>query len=81
MIPMKKSLKTPETKGIIPSRVLKLNNAKPIQLGIFGRGVGESQGRGREVVVVPQVSIVLHHTTHQVQERLTLHLAGDALDP
>ena len=43
--------------------------------------IGQSQGGSREVVVVPQVAIVLHHATHEVQEWLSFHLAGYTLDP
>lgn len=39
----------------------------------------ESQGGGREVVVVPEVSVVLHNAAHQVQEGLALHLASNTL--
>lgn len=43
--------------------------------------IAQSQGGSREVVVVPQVAIVLHHATHEVQEWLSFHLAGYTLDP
>lgn len=41
----------------------------------------ESQGGGREVVVLPEVFVVFHHTANQVKERFAPHLAGETLQP
>lgn len=43
--------------------------------------VEQSHRGGGEVVIVPQISVVLHHASHEVQERLPFHLAGYTLNP
>jgi hypothetical protein len=40
---------------------------------------GNSQRSSREVEVVPEILVVIHDSTHQVQQWLALHLSGDAV--
>lgn len=60
------------------AKLMRIMRVSRRRRGVYKR---RSQRGGREVVVLPEIFVVLHHTADQVKERLAPHLAGEALQP